>query len=73
MEQQFSHESASILHELDLGQHTLFIMSDDSICYGRESLLQNRLKGGWNKKPEGEACFNNLFLRMVHEVCSPLS
>ncbi len=31
MEQQFSHESASILHELDLGQHTLFIMSDDSI------------------------------------------
>ncbi len=31
MEQQFSHESVSILHELDLGQHTLFIMSDGSI------------------------------------------
>ena len=31
MEHQFSHESASILHELDLGQHTLFIMSDGSI------------------------------------------
>jgi hypothetical protein len=26
-----SHESVSILHELDLGQHTLFIMSDGSI------------------------------------------
>jgi hypothetical protein len=31
MEQQFSHETASILHELDLGQHTFFIMSDGSI------------------------------------------
>ncbi len=31
MEQQFSHESVAILHELDLGQHTLFIMSDGSI------------------------------------------
>jgi hypothetical protein len=31
MEQVFSHETASILHELDLGRHTLFIMSDDSI------------------------------------------
>jgi len=31
MEQQFSQESASILHELDLGKHTLFIMSDGSI------------------------------------------
>ena len=31
MEQQFSHETASILHELDLGQHTLFVMSDGSI------------------------------------------
>jgi hypothetical protein len=31
MEQQFSHETASILHELDLGQHTLFIVSDGSI------------------------------------------
>lgn len=31
MEQQCSHESVSILHELDLGQHTLFIMSDGSI------------------------------------------
>ena len=31
MEQEFSHESVSILHELDLGQHTLFIMSDSSI------------------------------------------
>ncbi len=31
MEHQFSHESADILHELDLGQHTLFIMSDGSI------------------------------------------
>ena len=31
MEQQFSHESTSILHELDLGRHTLFIRSDGSI------------------------------------------
>ena len=31
MEQQYSHESASILHELDLGRHTLFLMSDGSI------------------------------------------
>ncbi len=31
MEHQFSHESVSILHELDLGQHTLFIMNDGSI------------------------------------------
>jgi hypothetical protein len=31
MTEQFSHETASILHELDLGQHTLFILSDGSI------------------------------------------
>ncbi len=31
MTQQFSHEPISILHELDLGQHTLFIMSNGSI------------------------------------------
>jgi len=31
MEQQCSHETVSILHELDLGQHTLFIMSDGGI------------------------------------------
>jgi hypothetical protein len=31
MEQEFSRESVPILHELDLGQHTLFIMSDGSI------------------------------------------
>ncbi len=31
MEQQYSRETTSILHELDLGQHTLFIMSDGSI------------------------------------------
>lgn len=31
MEQQYAHQSASILHELDLWQHTLFIMSDGSI------------------------------------------
>ena len=31
MEQQFSHESTYILHALDLGRHTLFIMSDGSI------------------------------------------
>jgi len=29
--QQPSHESLAILYELDLGQHTLFIMSDGSI------------------------------------------
>ena len=31
MEQEFSCETVSILHELDLGQHTLFIMGDGSI------------------------------------------
>ncbi len=31
MEQQFLYETVSILHELDLGQHTLFIMSDNSM------------------------------------------
>lgn len=31
MEHMFSSEGVSILHELDLGQHTLFIMSDNSI------------------------------------------
>jgi len=31
MEQQYSHEVVSILHELDLEQHTLFMMSDGSI------------------------------------------
>ena len=31
MEQQGSHEPVSILHELDLGCHTLFMMSDGSI------------------------------------------
>lgn len=31
MEHQFSHETASILHELDLGLHTLFLMSDGGI------------------------------------------
>ena len=31
MEQKFSPERVFILHELDLGQHTLFIMSDGSI------------------------------------------
>ena len=31
MAQQPLHETVSILHELDLGQHTLFIMSDGSI------------------------------------------
>lgn len=31
MKHHFSHEHASILHELDLGQHTLFIMSDGNI------------------------------------------
>jgi hypothetical protein len=30
MEKAFSHESVAILHELDLGRHTLFIMSDGS-------------------------------------------
>jgi hypothetical protein len=31
MEQQFSHETVSILHELDLGQHTLFLLSNGCI------------------------------------------
>jgi hypothetical protein len=31
MEQQFLPESVTILHELDLGQHTLFIYDDNSI------------------------------------------
>lgn len=31
MEHESSQESASILHELDLGRHTLFLMSDGSI------------------------------------------
>lgn len=31
MKHDFTCESVSILHELDLGQHTLFIMSDGSI------------------------------------------
>jgi hypothetical protein len=31
MTQQSPHETLSILHELDLGQHTLLIMSDGSI------------------------------------------
>ncbi|WP_268963501.1 hypothetical protein [Reticulibacter mediterranei] len=31
MEQQSLHESVSILHELNLGQHTLFAMSNGSI------------------------------------------
>ena len=31
MEQPFSHDTASILHELDLGQHILFLMSDGGI------------------------------------------
>lgn len=31
MTQQFSHEDVSILHELDLGQHSLFIMCDGTI------------------------------------------
>ena len=31
MEQECSHETVSILHELDLGRHTLFMMSDGSI------------------------------------------
>ena len=31
MEHQCSHETVPILHELDLGQHTLFLMSDGSI------------------------------------------
>ena len=31
MRQQPSYETASILHELDLGHHTLFILSDGSI------------------------------------------
>jgi len=36
MEQVFSCETVSILHELDLGQHTLFMMS-----YGSMDLLTN--------------------------------
>jgi hypothetical protein len=31
MEQQCSYEAVSILYELDLGKHTLFMMSDGSI------------------------------------------
>ena len=31
MEQQFASNDVSIIHELDLGQHTLFLMSDGSI------------------------------------------
>lgn len=31
MEQIFLQESVSVLHELDLGQHTLFLMSDGSM------------------------------------------
>jgi hypothetical protein len=31
MQQQCSHASARVLHELDLGQHTLFLLSDGSI------------------------------------------
>ena len=31
MQQHFSHESVSVLHELDLGHHSLLIMSDGSI------------------------------------------
>jgi hypothetical protein len=31
MRQRLSHESVSILHELDLGRHTLLLMSDGSI------------------------------------------
>jgi len=31
MQHPFAHEEVPILHELDLGQHTLFIMSDGSI------------------------------------------
>jgi hypothetical protein len=31
MNQQFSYETTSILHKLDLGQHTLFIMSNGSV------------------------------------------
>jgi hypothetical protein len=31
MAQQPSHETVAILYELDLGQHTLFLMSDGSI------------------------------------------
>ena len=31
MEQQFTQESVSILHELDLGQHTLFLRSDGGL------------------------------------------
>lgn len=31
MEQEFSRRAVSILHELNLGEHTLFIMSDGGI------------------------------------------
>ena len=31
MRQQFSQETVSVLHELDLGQHTLLIMSNGGI------------------------------------------
>lgn len=31
MEDQCSHETPFILHELDLGRHTLFLISDGSI------------------------------------------
>jgi hypothetical protein len=31
MERVFSNKSVAILHELDLGRHTLFVMSDGSI------------------------------------------
>jgi hypothetical protein len=31
MEQQCSHEDVSILYELDLGQHTLFLLEDSSM------------------------------------------
>ena len=39
MEQQGPYEAVSILHELDLGQHTLFLMSDGSI-----DLLSNNVQ-----------------------------
>lgn len=31
MEYRFAQEKIAVLHELDLGQHTLFIMSDKSV------------------------------------------
>ena len=31
MTQQSSHKTVTIQHELDLGQHTLFLLSDDSM------------------------------------------